>query len=870
MIGEAIKKKGEKGSGGGREAFRPGVNYVCGKAQRVELRNLTSPDWRKAGEEMTLTSELSARVQKPYYHLVLSWHEHERPGLDQQFAAMHHLLKTLGLDDHQIVIGSHGDRNHCHIHTIVNTVHPITGKVWLKSNDHQKIEQACREVELAQGWTHDRGRFDFDVIEKDGQQTIRLKPAPEAWAAKQQARVEGKRKPSPGDIAFQKQNGYESFSQDIPPALRDLVAQMITISETWDALHRGLTGIGLQYQKVGSGARVHLIGSEEFARASVFGQAFSLKKLEARFGAFKLPKKQSGISSETPVEHRNSTSGIIQEEDQRRRKSRSFKLTLLRRIYIGLHLNDHVASQIHYVKLDEYPPVVTFKDRSYIADHGDKITASAVTAVTIKATVAMAKAKGWSALVPSGSPEYIRGIALEATRSGLPVSGVPADVQAMADETLEQTRKTQRRLDHAAAAALNDHLYRASVREDALDENRTEEARRAVAEIFGDDTPTASHTPGRPPVKSPQPSPDAAKTDQGGMRRIQRHLRENDRDEIDNMKHVDISIVAALGGWSDVSRTHPDSSDPEGKRYRIFQRGSDTIKASPVEGKWLWTSNKSGQSGSAIDLWQHDNPGKTLGQARTAFSEILGTAHLPVPDPGPAAEPRRVLERVDHTNARQRWEEAPHIGSVRSYAGIRSISRRTLQRFPDQVRAGAFGGVYFAHRNMETGDIQGFEQCWEKDGQKNWARFAAGGRKTVNIFGNMETATRMIVVESGLEALALAEIESRDDTIYTSTGGGFGRHTEDALQQLAVGREVLSGFDNDKGGAVHHAKLQGFLPGARRKTPPSRIKGSDMMCIDWLDVLNAAREVLRRDLAREPTQPRPEQPADDCNGPSFR
>jgi hypothetical protein len=48
MIGDAIKRQGEKGSGGGADAFKPGVAYVCGKAARVELRNLASTDWRHA------------------------------------------------------------------------------------------------------------------------------------------------------------------------------------------------------------------------------------------------------------------------------------------------------------------------------------------------------------------------------------------------------------------------------------------------------------------------------------------------------------------------------------------------------------------------------------------------------------------------------------------------------------------------------------------------------------------------------------------------------------------------------------------------------------------------------------------------------
>lgn len=294
-----------------------------------------------------------------------------------------------------------------------------------------------------------------------------------------------------------------------------------------------------------------------------------------------------------------------------------------------------------------------------------------------------------------------------------------------------------------------------------------------------------------------------------------------------------------------------------GNAFRIYTRDQDTIKASLVDGKWLWTSNKSGKSGSIIDLWRIDHPAASLGDARAALRDLAGNPPLP-----PSAKSAKVPNRGDdekkrdHTSARNRWKEAKHITAQRSYAEKRGISRETLARFPNELRVGAFGGVYFAHRNLETGDIQGFEQRWEdENGQKNTARFAKGGRKTVNVLGDPARATRMAVVESGLDALALAELEERDDTLYVSTGGGFGPLTEAALQRLAQGRTVLSAFDNDRGGETHHRKLLGFLPEAKRLTPPSQIQGSDGACKDWLDVLNALKTaVLSARAAPSPLQ----------------
>ncbi|WP_411742026.1 relaxase/mobilization nuclease domain-containing protein [Rhodobacter sp. TJ_12] len=87
MICEIITKGGEPGSGGSRDAFYAGVRYISEKAASVELRNLTGQSWTTAAEEMAITSQLSKKVQKPYYHLVLSWHESEHPTTAQQIAA---------------------------------------------------------------------------------------------------------------------------------------------------------------------------------------------------------------------------------------------------------------------------------------------------------------------------------------------------------------------------------------------------------------------------------------------------------------------------------------------------------------------------------------------------------------------------------------------------------------------------------------------------------------------------------------------------------------------------------------------------------------------------------------------------------------
>jgi hypothetical protein len=89
----------------------------------------------------------------------------------------------------------------------------------------------------------------------------------------------------------------------------------------------------------------------------------------------------------------------------------------------------------------------------------------------------------------------------------------------------------------------------------------------------------------------------------------------------------------------------------------------------------------------------------------------------------------------------------------------------------DQVREDRRGNVLFAHRDS-AGNILGFEV---KGG--TWSGFAKGGQKTLAVYGS-DPARRdpaRIVVESGIDALSLAQIEQRRDTLYVSTGGAIAR-----------------------------------------------------------------------------------------------
>jgi hypothetical protein len=865
VIVEIIKKPGERGSGGTAEAFLPGVRYIWEKAARVEVRNLAALDWQSAATQMRLVSELNSRVQKPFYHMAVSWHEQEQPTDAQQIEAADYLIRALGLDDHQAVIAIHRDTAQAHFHIIVNTVHPQTGKVWSKSNDRLRVEKACREIELLQGWSHDRGRCDFDVAH-DG--VVTLKPASKANQKKQADRAKGKRPKTSGDRKFEKSTGFETFEHSLTDTLRDRFAEAVSGATDWQSLHLRLQALGLRYGTHGSGARVWLLGSKEFVKASAFGARFSISKLQKRFGPYEPPcdaPKEKPSQLPPPIA---SMTGAVSETDRKSTSASSFKLTLLRRIYCNIHLDPEVARQIKYVALDEVPPRVTLHDTTTLLDHGPEVTSSHNTKEARAIMIAMAQAKGWSSVTFKGPADFVRAAALEAAEAGLTVTGVPEDIQALCDEILKQRQALEppietlsKRAQRAALEAVAGHddaraekaqarSKRSEARTKALEEledvleatrDRFDPVSRAVAQVARQEKRRLTSAGIYPRGHShAMPSKDSDKAGSAKMRRIRRRLQRHEAAELARMKAVPVEVIATLGGWTLAPRPAAENRDPPGKQTRTYTRNSETIEATLKGAFWVWTNSKTGAGGSVIDLWRADHPGSTLNEAHDAFRAILDRLNAEQ-TPTDETQPE-YASRYDHTEARRRWEEAPFLQDQRTLTEDRGISKATLLRFRDAVRVGVDGALYFAHRHPETGDIQGFEQSAGQARSSNTVRFAKGGVKTLCVLGDPSTACRMVVFESGLNALALAELEARNDTLYVSTGGSLGAKTLKALATLAETRKVLSGFDNDLAGDALHEHLLDLLPDTRRHAPPSQVPGATRPCKAWFDVLNATTE----------------------------
>jgi len=79
--------------------------------------------------KMNAGVELRGRDNKtPVLHYTLSWHANDNPDHEHMKAMALDSLKALGLSEHEAVIACHDDKEHHHVHVVVNTVHPWTGR----------------------------------------------------------------------------------------------------------------------------------------------------------------------------------------------------------------------------------------------------------------------------------------------------------------------------------------------------------------------------------------------------------------------------------------------------------------------------------------------------------------------------------------------------------------------------------------------------------------------------------------------------------------------------------------------------------------------------------------------------------------------
>ena len=218
-----------------------------------ETRGTIATDPRGAWAEMEAdVSDTESRVEKPVYHVIISFDPGDEPTDAELRGTVDRTLRDLGLENHQALAVRHSDTDHDHVHIMVNRV-GADGKAWSTSNDAYKLRASveAQERELGVRWT---GR--------NAERVAQAERAAEASRASQPARDKG-------------------YAAEV----RVAAGADFREATSWRDLDRRLAAHGLRVERRGQGAVV--TDGEREAKLSSVSRTVSRGRLESRFGSLR-------------------------------------------------------------------------------------------------------------------------------------------------------------------------------------------------------------------------------------------------------------------------------------------------------------------------------------------------------------------------------------------------------------------------------------------------------------------------------------------------------------------------------------------------------------------------------------------------------
>lgn len=271
MIGKVMKGRGFTGLAryleSGHDAQSPD------RVEWIEARNLPTSDPHTASLIMRATAAQSVRVEKPVYHIALSFDQDDGADRAIMIHVADRLLDDLGLRNHQALIVAHGDTRHAHVHIMVNRVHPETFRAWHPTHDYTRIERSLREQE----------------------RELALRAVPG-----HHYRLTGHEPPDRSQALTTGQLRKWDRTGELPfdEIARAAVRQDVVSARTWEQLEARLAEKGLRIEPRERGLVV--TDGQEIIKASSIAPEFSRRNLEQRFGAMHGERYESDNSTAEP------------------------------------------------------------------------------------------------------------------------------------------------------------------------------------------------------------------------------------------------------------------------------------------------------------------------------------------------------------------------------------------------------------------------------------------------------------------------------------------------------------------------------------------------------------------------------------------
>jgi hypothetical protein len=299
-------------------------------------------------------------------------------------------------------------------------------------------------------------------------------------------------------------------------------------------------------------------------------------------------------------------------------------------------------------------------------------------------------------------------------------------------------------------------------------------------------------------------------------------------DELERFKsEINLTTFAASRGYGidrrESSRNCVVMRDPATDDKIIVSRGAR-------DGHWIYFSVRDARDqGTIVDFVQR-RAGGTLGDVRRALAPWLGPAR---PSIAPELYSHSVAPRtVDRALVARVFEGARPVVSS-AYLNARGVRPAILcsDRFAGTFREDARGNVLFPHR--DSAGFAGFESK-----NHGWTSFSPGGVRALWCSNCFADDTRLVLVESAIDALSFHQAQGAPRARYASTAGTLSQHQRLVLRQtfsaLPRGIAIVLAFDRDTAGDRLADEVQA-LGGSEfsRCCPPT---GKD-----WNDYLRAGQ-----------------------------
>lgn len=268
------------------ESRDPVTDEIVERGEHLLSDNLLS--FETAVAEMRSVAFENPRVADPVYHYQLCWRPGERPSQAQWGEAARKSIKDLGFEEHQFLVVAHDDREHFHVHVLINRIHPETYRAHYPGFSKRELDKSLREIEHAQGWKPSPGLYRWDAqLGRAVKNSREDMTAHREWAGV--GRVAQKVE------HFQDAESLEAYAKGAPAkALRDLLRQG---GQNWQDVHVLLKKQGLELEKAEQGGyTIRAINSDLRVKASsVFRDNFSGKEnraqVEKQLGPWETPKR---------------------------------------------------------------------------------------------------------------------------------------------------------------------------------------------------------------------------------------------------------------------------------------------------------------------------------------------------------------------------------------------------------------------------------------------------------------------------------------------------------------------------------------------------------------------------------------------------